>query len=450
MPTTLWSNLTGANCQVGGEPIISLAAQETIDAEYDVASAVTLYDGSPHAKGAVVETVEGGVSTGYWEVDDSVRLQSGKQTWRSRDGAAFAHLPLATYRLKRWGYNVCRASICKANWGGAAWPPRYWSETFWQAMWIKYYYEQPPPVQVAAIVGDPSVIVDSLAGRFGLSVDLSGVNMTAMPDEYIPIGKTLMAAMREIAAWNGASVRLTRNGVLKFYYFPSVFGSAGGGGASLPIVWERTRHDGQLPLTHVNVVGQTKTWEQVRSYFTPTVPPVLMTPQPPMMVRATPVDVTVSLPYGSGTYPVEERIEINSYSIDSSLAAKIGIERLCRASLGTNTTVVSGPGEGTQAFAPVAHKIFGVSRNLDWNGDGYRYTTEVTYPGAWGGASTVENVTPIPQSGDEDWQRFGPRDPGGIGGNYGEPPPPGFDYSRPPDQQGVGGIPLPDARRPFG
>ena len=100
--------LTGANCTLGGQALISLSATEDVDADYATATAVCIAEGGAHAAGETVQTVEAGVSTGYWVVEDPMTLKSGEKTWRRKNGAGFAHIPWVTYRLRRQGYHEAR------------------------------------------------------------------------------------------------------------------------------------------------------------------------------------------------------------------------------------------------------------------------------------------------------------------------------------------------------
>jgi hypothetical protein len=87
---------------------------EDVDADYDTASVVTLGPDGLFAIGSVLETVEGGVSTGRWEVEDPVQSVSGEKTWRRREGSAgYAHIPLCSYKLRRKGYMAARATLSR-------------------------------------------------------------------------------------------------------------------------------------------------------------------------------------------------------------------------------------------------------------------------------------------------------------------------------------------------
>ena len=63
--------LDGSNCLLESQTLINLLATETAQADYDTASAVTLAPGGPFSKGDYLGTVEGGVETGVWVVEDA-------------------------------------------------------------------------------------------------------------------------------------------------------------------------------------------------------------------------------------------------------------------------------------------------------------------------------------------------------------------------------------------
>ena len=75
---------------------------------------------------------------------------------------------------------------------------------------------------------------------------------------------------------------------------------------------------------------------------------------------------------------VEQRIEINQYPINPAIAQGIARQMLTKAYLHANTQTLQGPAEGAQAFEPIAHKLFSVTRTLDWNGTAYRYMCTLT------------------------------------------------------------------------
>ncbi|MCL5942137.1 MAG: hypothetical protein M1325_01180 [Actinobacteria bacterium] len=395
--------LTGHNCTLGGQTIISLSATEDIEADYATASAVCLAPGGHHAKGATVQSIEGGVSTGWWEVEDPVTLRSGARTWRRRAGEfSYAHLPLVSYRLRRKGYRQARATLSRHTLG-SAWPPKFWSrdhylqqERISNEAWMngqQSWWDAQATFEGVKVVGSGRELIETLCRWVGLPVSFdSSVGAISPPAEYIPIGKAVIAAVKEVAAWGGASVYLDRNGLLHVYDFARKFGS-GGAAPALAAVLEEEQHDLLYPTTHVTVVG-TAFYDEWKTDFVRQGGAGGGFFQTEFIRHAMAVEVTESLAGIESTRPVEERIEIREYSVVPSLAQRIARERLTRIALQAGVRRVRGPAEGSQSLEPYKNHVFTVSRTLEWTGSSYRYEVDCTYPTSgmvWGGSVTDPN-----------------------------------------------------------
>jgi hypothetical protein len=349
---------------------MSLSATEDLEADYDTASAVCLAPGGKAARGSAVQSIEGGTSTGYWTVEDAVTIRSGGRTWRKKAGASsYAHLPLVSYRLRRKGYLQARSTLSAPNIGSDNFPPKFctlqflWAYTTelnerWRrgelhALEVQNLRRSWHPVYSATDV------VSTICSWVGLPVSFR-VGLPVMPDEYTPIGKPVIAALREVASWSGASVHLDRNGTLVVYDWLETY-SRGGQIPQPAAVLEEERHDALYPVTHVTVVGS----GYAGAYQ-----------------QQTAVEVTESLTAATGERPVEERIEIREYPINPSLAQKIARERLSRIALEAGIVRYRGPAEGSQSIRPLAARVFSVTRTLEWDGTKYRYEIDLTAPQA--------------------------------------------------------------------
>jgi hypothetical protein len=369
--------LTGANCTLGGQPIISLSATEDLNADYDTASVVCLAPGGAHAKGSAVQSIEGGVSTGWWTVEDPVRIRSGARTWRRKVGeSVYRHLPLVSYRLRRQGYLAARSTLSAANIGTDNFPPKFCTLVRLGAItaeinerWLRgeiHAYEAQTLRQSWHPVYSATDVVSTICSWVGIPVQFR-VGLPVMPDEYTPIGKPVIAALREVASWSGASVFLDRSGTLVVYDWQETYSR--GGQIPMPAaVLEEELHDTIYPVTHVTVVGSgyAGDYRQQRA-----------------------VEVTESLARSAAERPVEERIEIREYPINPALAQKIARERLSRVALEAGIGRWRGPAEGSQSIRPLANRVFSVTRTLEWDGTKYRYEIELTAPQAaigWGAA----------------------------------------------------------------
>lgn len=381
-------NLTGANCTVGGQTIISLSVTEDIDADYDTASAVCLAPGGSHAKGSIVQTVEGGVSTGYWHIDEVVTLRSGQRTWRSSGGGAFSHLPLYQYRMRRKGWLAARATLGPMVIGRENFPPKWVpfvsyqlmladmsaaigaGSLTWQDLWDTTAGMRP--------VGSAEDIIRQICAFVGLSVSFR-CTLPVLAPEYSPVNKPVITALREVASWSGASVMLDRNGRVVVYDWQDVF-SRGGSTVPMPAaLLEEEEHDAIPSVNAVTVVGtdrwwapQPATWNAERMAFD----------GGGFGWATAAVEVTESIVRADNEWPVEQRTEISDYFITPELARKLAREQLSRAALLAGVGTYRGPAEGSQAICPVASHCFAVSRSLEWDGSKYRYEIEITGPRA--------------------------------------------------------------------
>jgi hypothetical protein len=372
--------------------LISLTVTEDVDADYATAAAVCLAPGGPHSTGEVVQTVEAGVSTGYWVVEDPVTLKSGQKTWRRWNGADFAHMPWVTYKLRRKGYHQARGTLGKVNTGSDDSPPKYWSVDHERRMnaalfaavakgdWAGPAGAQSPmwAAQNAmkghrtASTGDD--VIRHMCSLMGITATIMAKSPT-MVEEYIPIGKPLMTAVKEVASWSGNSVYLGRNGDLVVYNFATEYAS--GSPPHPGIVLEEEHHDALYPYTFVTVIGEHRSWDNV----------MVITPGPffPVTTLETrevtvPVEWSEGIAATPGTKHIEERLEVREYSLTPAMAQKIARERLMRAALGAGTIVRRGYADGCQSIQPVYSKCFSVTRNLEQSEGKFSYTIDITAP----------------------------------------------------------------------
>ncbi len=397
MTQTFFEDLNGSNCTVGGQTIISLSVTESMDADYATASAVCIATGGGHAKGAEVEIVEGGIPTGLWVVDSWTTRVSGPETWRAKQGEAYAHIPFLTYTLRRRGYKEARATLSKSLLGSDHYPPKFCTtahfgdlrddanerRTNGELSLSQYNNELGSWIQV----GSGSDIIDWICGKVGLSVTYMA-DLSCCAPEYLPVSKSVMAACREVASWAGADCYLARDGTLLVYDFNEQFNR----GASVPqptTVTKVEEKDSLFPISQCTVVGSGPA-----KYWVPAHPghprppggnpniPAYDPPRPGYWetgntIRA--VEVTVTVPDGDCSI-IEQRVEINEYYISPSIAEKIAQVTLAKAILGGTTVSLQGPAEGMQAVEPVLGQCFSVQRSLTWTGKAYRYLITIDGP----------------------------------------------------------------------
>lgn len=388
-------NLTGANCHLSGQTILSLQVTEDAGTDFASASVTTLAPGGPHALRSVVETVEGGVSTGSWVVVKRTVLNSGEKTWRRRDGdAAYRHLSYVTYTLRRAGYLEARATISKGNVGADNWPPKFWSAEWWRLhsrdlthrwLWGELtWWEYDQALRGALIVSSGNDLISRLAGWFGLSVSF-WVSCPVLPEEYVPVGQTLLSAIREVASWSAADVYLGRSGLV-VYSFEDVFSR----GRSVPrptAVLEREVVDEVPDTSLITVVGEEYGYQQViaEEAHREKIEDengdeqwVWVPPKRELERQAHAVERSTHI---TGAEPdVEERHEIKEYSLTEAIAQKICRQKIARLVLENELTVWRGPGEGSQSIEPLFSQVLGINRSLQWDGTKYRYEIDIRGP----------------------------------------------------------------------
>ncbi len=381
-------NLNGANCTVGGQAIISLQVTEDVDADYDTASAMCLAPGGPHAKGSVVQTVEGGASTGYWHVDDARSIRSGERTWRKRSGAgSWRHLPLYAYRLRRAGYLAARSTLTASNIGSDNFPPKFMEQSeyislrtdlFMQTVRKELdYWEYLATMESWRPVGGAADIVRTICGWVGLPVSFR-CGLPVCAPEYIPTGKPAITAVREVASWSGASCYLDRSGTLTIYDWMNTY-SRGGTVPRPAAVLSEEIQNSIYGANTVAVIGTERYWGAT---------PGIWDSETRTFVgggwgwKTRAVEVRESIAMATNERPVEERIEISDYPITAELARRLARERLARIALEAGTGRWMGPAEGSQGVRPVNSHVFEVSRSLEWTGRGYRYEIEIIGPTA--------------------------------------------------------------------
>lgn len=380
-------NLNGSNCHLSGQAFISLQVSEDLDADYDTASAVCLAPDGPHSKGEIVRTVEGGVSTGYWHVDAVVRRRSGERTWRTRcDTGARGHLPLYEYRLRRSGWLAARSTISAANIGADNFPPKFCD----QGSYDRMMQDASQAVSRGEIteweywniargwrpVGSAPDIIRTLCGWVGLPVSFR-CSLPVIAPEYIPVGKPIITACKEVASWSGASCYLNRSGTLVIYDWLETFAR---GGRTVPMpaaVLEDELHDAIYSTNSVTVIGTERFWA-----FTPsTWNNETRTFDGGGFGWATrAVEVTASLEMATNERQVEERIEVSDYFITCDVATWLAWSRLGRVALEAAIGRWRGPAEGSQAYCPLDYHAFEVTRTLEWTGKFYRYEIEIAGP----------------------------------------------------------------------
>jgi len=392
---TYFESLTGANCTVGGQTILSLSVTEDMSADYATATAICLAPGGPWPQGSHVETVEGGVSTGLWCITEAGGRYSGRDTWRRRAGdAVYRHLPFVSYQMKRAGYQQARSTISKRYVGKDKYPPKFATrdhlEQVKEELAARKDAGEIDGFQYRSELGSyiPVGGAKDIINHIARWVDLPIVYRASLPccaGLYEPVSKPAMTAIKEIASWSGADCYLDRRGRLVVYDFDEVF-NRGGWMPKPRSITEMEHSESLCEVTQVTVVGS-----GYGAYEIPATPghfrPPGGNPNIPQWVEARPaqkvkgttlkaVEETADLP-GQGV-TVEQRIEINQYPINPAIAQGIARQMLTKAYLHANTQTLQGPAEGAQAFEPIAHKLFSVTRTLDWNGTAYRYMCTLT------------------------------------------------------------------------
>jgi len=384
---TYSENLNGANCHLSGQTMLSLQITEDAGTDFATGTVTSLAPNGAHALGAIVETVEGGVSTGLWVVVKRTVLQSGEKTWRRRDGDAnYRHLPYVTYRLRRAGYLECRATISQANVGVDNWPPRFCSyEGYRIKEWGLYqqqlhgeitFWDYMAGLEGLITVGSGAELIQRIAGWFGLTVQF-WVNCPILPEEYNPVGSTLLSAVKEIASWSGADVYLGRSGLI-VYSFDAVFGQ----GRALPRPASVAVHEEVEELqgtTLVSVIGEKYSHQMTLEEWGSRGEDGAWIP-PTWGFARTAEAVEYSTQIGGVALHVEERLEIKEHSVSDALARRISQQKIGRLILENALHVWRGPAEGSQNVQPLANGVLGVNRTLQWQGAKYRYEIDIRGP----------------------------------------------------------------------
>ena len=396
-PRQFFRELNGSNCTLGGQTLINFLATESAEADYDTASAVCLAPGGPWAEGSILESVEGGVSTGGWCVEDRCVSKKAESTWRRREGQGFAHVPLVAYKLRRMGYLQARTTLSYPLLGAQKYPPKFCTYTYRDRTLAPDLDDQLKPAdqggkgtidyweyqkRLAAwhTVGSAAEIIGVIAGWVGLTVVVN-CQLPECADQYSPVDKPAATAIREIAAWSGASCFLDRLGRLQVYDFAATF--PGGTGPRPATTLDEEDHKGLVSPTHVCLVGTCQP-----SVWIPPVPggpradPALPYRQPePGRWQATgdtaAVMVTEKLNVNEAAHPVTERIEIRDYQVTPLMLEKIGKERLAQAAAAAHYGQYSGPATGCQNVQPLKNQVLQVTRRLDWTGTFYRYEMDI-------------------------------------------------------------------------
>ena len=399
-------NLTGANCKLGDQTIISLLATESVDSDYDTASAITIAPGGPFQKGQTIRTYEGGVDTGGWVVEDGSRELDGSRTWRSKAGAPFTNVPMVSYKLRRQGYLAARSTLSETRIGQGAYPPQFCTADYMRDTILgdgatpglrkdladgkidnaELYKRQSSWIVVQFAWQIVQKICTWVGLTFNLQVDLPGC-----ATNYSPADKPALTAIKEIAAWSGASCWLDHNGVLQIFGWDQAF--TGACPARPGYVLQSETHQNLFSPTHVTVVGTMQGvvwwggapahWAYDHSgYGDPRLKPMVWVPKGPgqwvNVGTPEPCSVTVGLQGPECAYPVNERIQIREYNINQILAAGVAKERLAYVHIMANASKWSGPGEGCQNLHPLTQNIIAVTRRLDWTGTYYKYSLDIT------------------------------------------------------------------------
>ncbi|MBN1630483.1 MAG: hypothetical protein JW990_12010 [Thermoleophilia bacterium] len=402
---TFFAGLTGANCTLGDQTILSLEATEDIDADYDTASAICI--GDPLPKGEMVETVEGGMSTGLWEVEDPVLIRSNKRTWKRPHGGEFEHIPMVSYQLRRKGYLQGRATLSKSTIGKDAYPPKFCTTARYREM-TQEINERVKDGELSSwdarrelgswhVIAAPSDIIMTCTSWVGLPVSF-GMQLEACVPEYVPVSKSVMSVCKEVAGWSGGSCYLSREGTLQIFDWQEQY-SRGGRPPAPPTVLEEEWHDSLYPTLQCTVVGKGRgrVWipPQPGRFRPPGGNPNIPAYDPPRPGHwyygrtIEPVEETVTFAGAPGEYVVEERIEISEYEIFPELARRIAAQVVTKAVLRAGAVTMRGPAEGAQEICPLTHRVFQVHRSLQWNGTAYRYFIDMTAPaGSLGGGES--------------------------------------------------------------
>jgi len=386
MSEPLFADLNGSNCLVGGLTAISFSASEDIHTDYAMATAVC--KGGEQTKGSVVEAVIGGESVGEWVIDDWRLVYSGTETWRRPQGGSYGHISLVQMTLRRKGWLQARATLSRSLLGSDRYPPKFCSTDHFEdlrddakaraAAGEIHYAQMLRELGAWIVVSSGKDIISYLCGLVGLSVTFRS-SCDCVAPEYLPVTKSVMAACREVASWSGGDCYLARDGTLIVYDFNEVFNR--GQQVPVPQVVTKIEYGENIPyINQCTVVGSGPS-----RYWVPPEPPHFRPPGgnpniPPFdpghagywrygSVRG--VEVTET--FSDGLPTVEQRVEINEYDINPSVASKLAKSILAKAVLAAYYVSYMGPGMGSQSCEPVNSACFAVKHSLTWNGSAYRY-----------------------------------------------------------------------------
>jgi hypothetical protein len=426
-------------CTFGTDIVLAMHASEVLDADYDTGTVDCLEatTGTWQKPGTEHTLTVNGASLGSWCIEDAVELRSGDRTLKWDPATeSFYHLGYVTYKLRRAGYQKARATICRDLCPGV-YPPRFCTYEVYNALdtilnnrvaasqaaigvaWTAYVasptaetqaaYDAARAAQAALMadrfnqmngrqkVSSPGEIVTTICGWVGLAVT-GTEGLSYMPDEYSPVSKPIITAVREIASWSGKSVLLDRSGTLVIFDWTAVFT-----GSNTPYpaaILEEEYHDALYPVTHVTVVGSQLSPLAHEGHYDYTTSPPTWVPWDPTAQTSDPGGSTAveetQWMMTTGDYPVEERIEIRDYSITPELARNVALERLARGVLEAGLVTRRGPAEGCETICPVTYPVFAVTRTLQWTGAQYIYEISIDAPLAsmWTAGSTTEGDDP--------------------------------------------------------
>jgi hypothetical protein len=303
---------------------------------------------------------------------------------------------MVSYTLRRSGYLQARTTLSRSLLGSEHYPPKFVTRDRYQDIRTDLYAKEANGeisswdrrkqlgsyIQVANARG----IIAWIAGAVGLGITY-GSSLDACADEYTPVSKSAIAAIKEVAGWSGADCYLTRSGTLLVYDFNEKFnrGQSTPQPATVVAIEEKAAI---FPINQVTVVGS-----GYAKYWVPAVPGRLRPPggnpnlpeydpgRPGYLKtgeRRKAVEVTESV--GDVAPVVEQRIEINEYPINPALALKLAQATLGKAVLSSATATFDGPATGSCGIEPVLSKVFSVRRTLNWNGTAYRHLITIVGP----------------------------------------------------------------------
>ena len=127
---------------------------------------------------------------------------------------------------------AARATLSRGVVPSDSYPPKFMeAATFNTYRWELYHqwqdgildgFEMRKQLDSWRVVGSAAQIIQTICGWVGLSYQLR-TSLSNCALTYIPVDKPVIAAVREIASWSGASVMLDRNGVLQIFDWEEAF-----------------------------------------------------------------------------------------------------------------------------------------------------------------------------------------------------------------------------------